>query len=187
MFLCNNVLIVCVCHTLTYKHLYGVSGLSLNYTQTPVWKKRRWGSSISPPFCYGQDIIQGQFLSGVLLVWNQNFSFPILVAIPRLKSSTLPGIRHISVFAYFLGIITIIVLFLRMYHHHECLPTARIPLTLSCHPYRLSSLLISPNGTQCPHRTDVCIYPTPPPRAGYDTKSIFKQSATSLNLEFTFF
>ena len=33
----------------------------------------------------------------------------------------------------------------------------------------------------------ICIYPTPLPRTGCDTRSIFKQSLTDLNLEFSFY
>ena len=32
----------------------------------------------------------------------------------------------------------------------------------------------------------VCIYPTPPPWAGCDKGSVFKQSKVGLNLEFSF-
>ena len=38
----------------------------------------------------GQDMTQGQFLSGVLQVLIQGFPSPRLVALPRLKSPSLP-------------------------------------------------------------------------------------------------
>ena len=37
------------------------------------------------------------------------------------------------------------------------------------------------------HERQVYIYPTPPPHAGCDTKSILKWSKASLNTEFVFF
>ena len=37
-----------------------------------------------------QDVTQGQFLSGVQLVWNQSFLIPRLVSLPRLKNSIFP-------------------------------------------------------------------------------------------------
>ena len=36
--------------------------------------------------CHEQDVVQGQFLNGVQLVWIQNFPSPILIAILMLKS-----------------------------------------------------------------------------------------------------
>ena len=44
----------------------------------------------TPPL--GQDMTQGQFLSGVLQVWIQSFPSPRLFASPRLKKSVCPTI-----------------------------------------------------------------------------------------------
>ena len=44
----------------------------------------------TPPL--GQDITQGQFLSGVQQVWIQSFPSPRLVASPRLKNTVCPTI-----------------------------------------------------------------------------------------------
>ena len=44
----------------------------------------------TPPF--GQDMTQGQFLSGVWQVWIQSFPSSRLVATPRLKNSVCPTI-----------------------------------------------------------------------------------------------
>ena len=37
------------------------------------------------------------------------------------------------------------------------------------------------------HNSSVFIYPTPPPQARCDTRSIFQQNIEGLNLEFSFF
>ena len=44
----------------------------------------------TPPL--GQDMTQGQFLSGVLQVWIHNFPSPRIVASPRLKNPVCPTI-----------------------------------------------------------------------------------------------
>ena len=49
-----------------------------------------WYYLQTPPL--GQDMTQGQFLSGVLQVWIQNFLSPRLVAQPRLKNLVCPTI-----------------------------------------------------------------------------------------------
>ena len=41
---------------------------------------------IYPTLPHEKDVIQGEFLSGVLQIWIQCFPSPRLVAIPRLKS-----------------------------------------------------------------------------------------------------
>ena len=53
------------------------------------------------------------------------------------------------------------------HHHHQCMPTVWIPLTL----FRYLSLSIFTN---------------PSARAGYDTRSIFQRSLTGLDSEFSF-
>ena len=57
--------------------LIGVSHISLSYLPTP-------------PF--GQDMTQGQFLSGVYQVAIQSFPSPRLVASPKLKNLVCPTI-----------------------------------------------------------------------------------------------
>ena len=48
----------------------------------------------TPPL--GQDMTQGQFLSGVLQVWIQSFLSPRLVASPRLKNLVCPTILPVA-------------------------------------------------------------------------------------------
>ena len=54
-----------------------------------TWKWR-WSYLPTPPL--GQDMTQGQFLSGVWQVWIQSFPSPRLVASPRLKNLVCPTI-----------------------------------------------------------------------------------------------
>ena len=55
-----------------------------------------WRNPIYPTPPLGQDMTQGQFLSGVYQVWIQSFPSPRLVASPRLKNLVCPTILPIA-------------------------------------------------------------------------------------------
>ena len=59
-----------------------------------AWHNHVWYYLPTPPL--GQDMTQGQFLSGVLQVWIQSFPSPRQVASPRLKNLVCPNIFPIA-------------------------------------------------------------------------------------------